>query len=356
LYVDLGRIDDARLHFTRMANEDFRDLPRDGYWLVTMATLAEVAAAIGDTERGGILYEQLTPYADRVAVASFAHGCDGAVARPLGLLATMLGRFAEAERHFERALALNARIGARLLVAHTERDYAALLERRGAPPDGDAARVRRERAVGVYRVLGLNHEIVRATPATAPNEAERKAASTIAAPNVLRREGAVWTAEFDGRSVRVRDSKGLRYLVELLRQPRRELHVIDLAGAAAVREGDATPLPDARARLAYRGRLADLQHELDEAEQHHDLGRQETLRAEIDAVAHELAGAYGFGQAAQHKGQAIERVRKAVTKCIRSDIGRVAELHETLGRHLTNSIRTGTFCAYVPERPTDWQL
>ena len=70
---------------------------------------------------------------------------------------------------------------------------------------------------------------------------ERQAARTIlerivvpASPptdtNVFRREGDYWSVIFEGRTVRVRDRKGMRYLAQLLAHPGREFHVLDLVG------------------------------------------------------------------------------------------------------------------------------
>lgn len=47
----------------------------------------------------------------------------GSVARYLGLLATTMGHSNEAAQHFEDALAMNERMGARPWLAHTQRDY-----------------------------------------------------------------------------------------------------------------------------------------------------------------------------------------------------------------------------------------
>ena len=42
---------------------------------------------------------------------------------------------------------------------------------------------------------------------------------------VFRREGDYWSVGFEGRTARLRDSKGLQYLARLLANPGRELHV-----------------------------------------------------------------------------------------------------------------------------------
>src|SRR5215210_1671875 len=57
------------------------------------------------------------------------------------------------------------------------------------------------------------------------------AVGTTADVNVFRREGDYWSVAFEGRTVRVRDLKGMRYLSLLLSHPRREFHVLDLVAA-----------------------------------------------------------------------------------------------------------------------------
>jgi hypothetical protein len=41
---------------------------------------------------------------------------------------------------------------------------------------------------------------------------------------------------------------------------------------------------------------------------------------------------------------------------LREAVARIDRLHQTLGRHLTNSLRTGVFCSYCPDRETAWTV
>ena len=50
-----------------------------------------------------------------------------------------MGRSSDAQRHFEEALTMNERIGARVALAHTQHDYAAMLLARGEPGDRERA-------------------------------------------------------------------------------------------------------------------------------------------------------------------------------------------------------------------------
>lgn len=181
----------------------------------------------------------------------------------------------------------------------------------------------------------------------------------------LRLDGADWEVSFSGRTVRARDAKGIRYLSRLLSEPGREFHVLDLAtdhsvGAPAVdpgmsiEAGHAGELLDPIAKETYRRRLNDLAEDLEEATDLGDAERASRAQEEIDAITQELAAAFGLGGRARRAADAGERARKAVSKCLRDTIRKLIDLHPELGRHLENSVRTGTFCSYRPEHAVEW--
>jgi hypothetical protein len=203
--------------------------------------------------------------------------------------------------------------------------------------------------------------VARALSGEVASDHAEPAAGGVADGNVFRREGDMWRLGFDGVTVRLRDAKGLRYLARLLAEPGRELHVRDLAaeatgGEAIPTSGSGGEVLDAAAKRAYQQRFSDLEAELTEATEWNDAERVARAQAEMDALAEQLAGAYGLGGRARTLGDPVERVRKAVTNRIRDSLDRIGAQHEALGRHLTNAVRTGTFCSYTPERPTAWEL
>src|SRR6266481_9450260 len=56
---------------------------------------------------------------------------------------------------------------------------------------------------------------------------------------IFRKEGEYWTVGYGGNTFRLKDTKGLSYIVHLLRHPAVEFHVLDLfGGIAAQREDD----------------------------------------------------------------------------------------------------------------------
>jgi hypothetical protein len=192
--------------------------------------------------------------------------------------------------------------------------------------------------------------------------------------NVFRRDGDYWTVIFEGHTVRVRDLKGMRYLARLLAEPGREYHVLDLVAAETGRDargdscqvanlphsalGDAGEILDARAKDAYRGRITEIDDDIEQARTIGDAERLAQADAERDFLVRELAAAFGLGGRDRRAASASERARAAVTRSVRQAMAKIGEHHPTLGEHLSHTIQTGTYCAYQPDPrlPAEWQI
>jgi tetratricopeptide (TPR) repeat protein len=177
--------------------------------------------------------------------------------------------------------------------------------------------------------------------------------------NVFRREGDYWSVVFEGRTVRVRDLKGVRYLAQLLAHPGREVHVLDLVAAETGRPaalGDAGEMLDDRAKSAYRRRLAEIEDDIEQARALEDAVREAQADLERDFLIRELARAVGLGGRDRRAASTSERARSGVTRALRQGIARIGEHHPALGEHLDHAVRTGTYCAYVPDpgAPVAW--
>ncbi|GCE02391.1 AAA family ATPase [Embleya hyalina] len=296
------------------------DAPRDSEWLPMLAQAAETIALIGPTPLARRLYDWLSPYRDLFVVEGIGAAVRGPVHRHLGLLATALGDHTAAERHFAAALAAARGIGAARL----------------------AARIAREAG---------------AAPATANG------------PNVFRRSDRLWRLGYADREVTLPDSKGMRDLAVLLARPGTPVPALDLAttvgpGAKAAprtddaphRPGDTGEVIDAAARTAYRRRLRELEGEAADADAAGDAERSARIAVEHDALVGQLSAAYGLGGRVRRSGSPAERARTAVTARIHAAIDRITRAHPPLGRHLANTIHTGTLCVYNPEQPVTWRL
>jgi DNA-binding SARP family transcriptional activator len=153
LYCRLGRREEAQAILDRFAETDFY-IWVDNDKLAGWCLVAGVCSSLDDPIHASRLYELLLPHARRNAV-SHPVCAFGSVSRYLGLLASTLGRFGDAERHFEAALEMNERMGARPWVAHTEHDYARVLLAHGAEGDETKAVELLGAALATARELGM---------------------------------------------------------------------------------------------------------------------------------------------------------------------------------------------------------
>lgn len=107
-----GDLGGARHWFDQVAAEDFSNVLARPDALVILLLCADLARRLQDRERAALLYDILLPYADRQVVLPILVLCLGSASRALGQLAATLGRWEDAERHFEYAVAFDERIGA----------------------------------------------------------------------------------------------------------------------------------------------------------------------------------------------------------------------------------------------------
>lgn len=174
----------------------------------------------------------------------------------------------------------------------------------------------------------------------------------------LARDGSWWVASCDGTSARLRDSKGLCYLAELVSAPGSERHALDLvdrvegvgtAGQPDRRSlGDAGELIDTQARTAYRHRIEALRADAEDALDAGRLDEAEALQAELDALVAQLAQAFGLGGRSRVAASAAERARLNVTRALRAALTKLAEALPGPGATLDRRVRTGLYCAYEP--------
>jgi hypothetical protein len=288
----------------------------DAEWLPEAAQLAEVAARAGHRQAAEALMEALAPFADRTCVEGIGAAITGSVHWFVSMLAATIG-------------------------------------------DTDAAAAHGQAADRAHRALGLVGEPP-PLGASAPRHAVAPAPTSGSQGHEpvarLRLDGVSWTAEFAGRTRTLRDGKGVRDVVRLIRRAGTEVHCLELAGGAEV-GGDVGPALDDEARRQYQARILELQADVSEARDAADLVRAERAEAELDALVEQLAGAFGLGgRPRRGTGSASERARSTVTARIRSAIRQIASTHPELGRHLEHAVRTGTWCRYAPELPVRWEI
>jgi tetratricopeptide (TPR) repeat protein len=372
LLIDANQTDEARAIFNDLATNQFEAIYRDNEFLLGTALASNACALLGDATQAAVLYDRLAPFSGRHAIGN-AEGSIGVVDAYLGQLAATMDRLDDADTKLTAAIAQLDKEGGRPWKAHAEHDLADVLRRRGRPGDaeraaqldGDALRTAEELGMSLARQISPIPEGSRGD--------ERQPQSSFALDRArLVREGDYWAVNFGPDSFRLRDSKGMHHLARLLRSPGTELHAVELVRADAPAEpaahrsaeglevgdtSDTGPVLDAEAKAAYRGRLRDIDEDTAEAERWNDPERVALLEQERQALVHELSVAVGLGNRDRAGAtSSAERARVSVTRAIRASMERITEYSPGLGAHLEATIRTGTFCAYVPDprAPIAW--
>jgi len=154
MYAELGLTDKARTVFEELAVNEFGAIQQDALWAASITFFVEVCATLGDRDNAKVLYRLLSPYATYAVVAG-EWASFGAGSRFLGQLAATMGRWKEAESHFDQALAMNARMGAKPWLAHTQFQYARMLLARSVPEDVERAKILLDEAWSTSRQLGM---------------------------------------------------------------------------------------------------------------------------------------------------------------------------------------------------------
>jgi tetratricopeptide (TPR) repeat protein len=355
--AETGRLDVATGMLDELAADEFAALRRDFLFPASLAWLTRLVARLRDGERAAVLHRLLAPFADRnIVVSLYSPGCLGSAEAYLGLLAATAGDADGAERHFEAALAMNARMGARPALARTQQWCAQLLAERGRAGDRERAARLLAEAREIAEACGMAALQLEIAPAPSAPAAPGATAGEAPLEATLRLETDHWAVGYGAEAFQLKDSKGLHYLHALLERPGQEMHVLDLVGGppdpSSLRQaaaGDAGELLDRSARAAYKQRLEDLRDELDEAERFNDGERAARARREIEFLGDELARAVGLGGRERHAASAAERARVNVTRTIGAVLKRIAAGSPALGQHLAATVRTGYFCSYMPD-------
>jgi tetratricopeptide (TPR) repeat protein len=167
-YGELGRKPDAGAVLDELMTHDLGNEYVDAEWLLSMTLLADPCAFLDDQDAAAKLHALLAPYEGLYTVAP-VEATFGAVARALGVVATVLERFDAAERHFAFAIETERKMKAHPWRAHAQHNLAEMLLRRGAVGDDERALALLEKAHDIYRQLGMKSWAARASEARGAN-------------------------------------------------------------------------------------------------------------------------------------------------------------------------------------------
>jgi hypothetical protein len=310
----VGECDRARTLLHQLAGLDFGGIARDVDWMLTVTALTETAVLTGDVSLTGHAVRVLTPYVGRGVVDAGGVAFAGVVDDYLHQACALLGRHADARSWARSAGQAYQRMGA----------------------------------------AWWQSRVRSAAPAAPRTDVQ----------HLRPGDGGIWWFGPDGATTTIRDMKGLRYLRLLVDRPGIDLPALELSDAVAGHPGSRVdqagtgPLLDRHALAAYRRRLHEIDHDLDEATRHANDHLTAHLESERDALIDQLRAATGLDQRERTTGTTSERARVAVRKAITAAINRIAATNPSLARLLQDTISTGAVCRYDPDpdRPTQWVL
>ena len=177
-------------------------------------------------------------------------------------------------------------------------------------------------------------------------------------PNHFRKHVETWELTFGGKTDHVGNVIGFGYIADLLRVPNRPISAADLCHAtrpdSQIAER-AMPVADAKTIRQVKDVLKKCQAELleldaSEWEAHKKLDR------DIKQCESYLAKSRGVSSRARLVGGINEKCRTKVTNSISRAIKKISKINPELGRHLHDSITTGTELVYRQTSFQDWQL
>ena len=319
-----------------------------------LGLLVDTELAVGNLDAARAACEEMVARAEQLDVPALRARVAAARARVLAAG----GDLAAAIATMESALDELPATGVPLLRVNLLLDLVRLHDQAG---NRAAARVEAGRAAACLATLDVvlpAHDLalLRRIDVTGPTRGDRTDRPTA----TLKREDRCWVAACGDVRARLVDTKGLRYLAELVGSPGVERHALDLvdrvegvgsgeAGLDRRRLGDAGELLDGQARTAYRHRIEALRSQIDDALARGADEQAEVLQVELDQLVAQLAQAFGLGGRSRRASSAAERARLNVTRALRAAIARVAEALPEAGTVLDRRVRTGLYCAYEPE-------
>ncbi len=158
---EAGRVDEARAEFEPIAAAGFDGIPRDANWLVGMARITEVAAALGDVQSCRTLTGLLADFAGEHVVVGRAAAYAGPTDHYLGLGSLAIGEPDLAIGHLERAIAAADRVGEKPIRANSRLHIGRALLLRDGPGDRDRALEALSKALEEGQELGMRRLVER---------------------------------------------------------------------------------------------------------------------------------------------------------------------------------------------------
>jgi hypothetical protein len=140
------RTDEVRMLLEEFSDTGF-DFLLDCSWAIGLCGCAEGAITLGDPRFAAPLFDLLAPWSAQYATTGVTGS--GPISHYVGALATVLGRFDEADTYFAQAASMCSRARAKFFAARTDLWWGKMLATRRAPGDVERAQ---KLLTGAYEV------------------------------------------------------------------------------------------------------------------------------------------------------------------------------------------------------------
>lgn len=327
--AETGQVDEARVMFDAIIDDDLAGVHRDLNWLVTVQLLGLIALRLDHRTGMERTFALLEPFADLDATHGTGYASYGPVGRVIGALAQRMDPADGGRRWFDAVLGTRDP-GPWTSLTRLE----SARGRRSVDPRAAFDEARR-----------AEHEL-RSYDMAAWADDARTTAIELAldghGPPIAARSGHRWRLRHANGDVEIDHGVGVSHLVRLLAAPGEEVRTSDLAGSDARREEVSSSLHvlDDEAIRAYRTRLADLDNTPDADPE------------EIAMLLQQLASARHVASSSVE----LERVRTRVTKALTRTIAEIEVVDPGLGAHLRAAVGTGRRCIYSPTDGAAWWI
>lgn len=164
LLAELDLRDEAHREIARLCADDFAEVPHDPLRIAALTYLAEACWLVDDDVYAALLRTALRPLEGTSLQVAGMVALLGSADRHLGMLASTVGAWDDAERHLVAATVENERQGLVVPAAWSRFAHARMLLARGRPPDAEPAHELLdtvERVAVRHDLAGLRQRIAR---------------------------------------------------------------------------------------------------------------------------------------------------------------------------------------------------
>mgnify|MGYP001606093602 FL=1 len=165
----------------------------------------------------------------------------------------------------------------------------------------------------------------------------------------------MWQLTFHTDLAKDKDSIHNHDIAKLKSNQKNQINSMELMGSILQENVDAETI-DGKAKNSYQKKIKSLLADIEDAQELNNSELVFKLEDDYESLVDHLTKSLGLAGKPRKIGSSVEKARSAVTWRVRSAIKKIEAVHPQLGKHLSNSISTGTFCSYKPELTVNWTV